>query len=130
MTDYQERGTGPPRRQRPDTDAGAAGGRCEDQPKRNAEACTSVQQLRRRRAASWRLPLLDCGHADPLDCRHTERPPSEKMFDAGREAAEHLLGHGLTPLLSVETRRALWRRGGDDRALVEELHALTGEVVA
>jgi hypothetical protein len=27
-----------------------------------------VVDLRRRRAASRRLPPLDCGHADPLDC--------------------------------------------------------------
>ena len=36
----------------------------------------------------------------------------------------------LTPLLSIDTRRGLWRRGGEDRQLVDRLHALTGEVAS
>ena len=28
-----------------------------------------AEQLRRRRAASWRLPPLGCGHRDPIDGR-------------------------------------------------------------
>jgi hypothetical protein len=48
---------------------------------------------------------------------------SEKMVYGGRAAALHLLNCGLTPLLNIETRRALWRR---DRALAEQLHAAAG----
>ena len=34
------------------------------------------------------------------------------------------------PLLELDTLRALWRRGGDDRVLAERLYELTGGVVA
>lgn len=33
-----------------------------------AEALAYVADLRRRRAASWRLLALECGHRDPIDC--------------------------------------------------------------
>ena len=36
-----------------------------DNPQRNAEGFTAVHDLRRRRAASYRLPPLGCGRADP-----------------------------------------------------------------
>jgi hypothetical protein len=52
------------------------------------------------------------------------------MVDAGRDAARHLLDTGQTPLLELEVLRALWRRGGDDRALAERLHAAAGGQVA
>jgi hypothetical protein len=55
---------------------------------------------------------------------------SERQIDAGRAAAEHLLSQGWVPLLEFEILRALWRRGGHDRALAEELHTLTGGAVA
>jgi hypothetical protein len=51
------------------------------------------------------------------------------MIDASAAAARHLLQRGHTPLLEIEVLQALYRRGGDDRALAEELHELThGEV--
>lgn len=34
----------------------------------------------------------------------------------------HLLRAGRAPLLPLEVRRALWRRGGADRELAELLH--------
>ena len=46
------------------------------------------------------------------------------------DAARHLLAEGLPPLFDRDTVTAIWRRGGDDRALAEALHALTGRVVA
>jgi hypothetical protein len=88
------------------------------------------RQLRRRRAASWRLPPLDCGCRDPWPCRCTEPPLSAKMLDAGRQAAEDILRSGYVPLLQFEVLRALYRRGGSDRALAEQLHELTGGPVA
>jgi hypothetical protein len=49
------------------------------------------------------------------------------MVDAGRAAACHILATtGEVPLLEFEILRALWRRGGADRALAEHLHAATG----
>lgn len=78
----------------------------------------------RRRDAAHRLPVLECGCVDPWRCRHHDGPPSEKMIDAAHQAAQHLLDHGLVALLDIDIQRRLWRRGGDDRRLVSELHAL------
>lgn len=91
----------------------------------NPRLC-AVDALRRRRRASYRCVPLDCGCRDPWPCRCTEPPLSEKFIDAGRDAAQHLLEHGQIPLLEVEVLQALWRRGGDDRALAVELHRLSG----
>jgi hypothetical protein len=90
-------------------------------------AADTVAGLRRRRQASQRLVPLDCGSVDGWTCRFSWPPLSEKMVDGGRAAALHLFNCGLTPLVDVETRRALWRR---DRALAERLHAAAGGEVA
>lgn len=81
--------------------------------------------LRRRRESTYRLPVLECGCADPWTCHHHDGEPSAAMIDAARAAAEHLLGTGLTPLLDLDAQRAMWRRGGDDRRLVSALQSLT-----
>jgi hypothetical protein len=86
----------------------------------------TVAQLRRRRAASCRLPSLDCGCRDPWPCTCTEPPLSEQWITAARFAALHILDAGEIPLLEIETLRALYRRGGMDRSLAEMLHAATG----
>jgi hypothetical protein len=86
--------------------------------------------MKRRRATSRRLVPLDCGCRDPWPCRCTEPPLSERMIDAGRDAALHVLNTGNVPLLEIEVLRALYRRGGDDRALAVELHALAGREAA
>lgn len=84
-------------------------------------------QLGRRRSAAKRLVPLECGCSDPHPCRCTEPPLSEKMIDAGRDAAVHIMDNtGRVPLLQTEVLRALYRRGGDDRVLAEKLHAMTG----
>lgn len=87
-------------------------------------------QLRRRRDASQRVAPLDCGCPDPWPCRCSEPPLSERMIDAGRDAARHLLATGQVPMLKFEVLKALWRRGGDDRALAEQVWTLTGGAVA
>jgi hypothetical protein len=48
------------------------------------------------------------------------------MIDAGRDAALHILAHGNVPVLKFEVLRALWRRGGADRVLAEQLHEACG----
>jgi hypothetical protein len=48
------------------------------------------------------------------------------MVDAGLDAARHILATGQVPLLEFEILRALYQRGGADRALAEQLHAATG----
>lgn len=82
--------------------------------------------LRRRRDASLRLVALDCGCRDPWPCRCTVPPLSDRSVDAGRAAALHVLEQGHVPLLEIEILRALYRRGGLDRQLAEQLHRLTG----
>ena len=84
---------------------------------------------RRRRAASWRLVPLDCGCRDPWPCRCTSPALSDAALDGWRDAANHVLAGGLTPLVPIEVRRALWRRQGADRLLAERLHQACGEVV-
>jgi hypothetical protein len=93
------------------------------------DACQSNNlraQLRRRRDAARRLIPLDCGCTDPWPCRCTQPPLSDRMIDAGRDAALHVLDTGQIPLLELEVLQALYRRGGMDRALAEMLHAAAG----
>ncbi|MGB0972040.1 MAG: hypothetical protein ACPGVG_13925 [Mycobacterium sp.] len=66
-----------------------------------------IRQLRQRRAATYRLPALDCGHVDPLACRNGPDP-----INGYPEAAEHLLTLGLCPAPNLPALRAMWKRGG------------------
>lgn len=98
--------------------------------------CTRVfpqdrsSQLRRRRDASYRLPVLNCGCPDPWPCRCSDPLLSSNMVDAGRDAALHLLKSGAVPVLKFEVLQALWRRGGADRELAERVWDETGGLVA
>lgn len=86
---------------------------------------------KRRHEAARRVVPLDCGCVDPWPCRCTDPPLSEKMIDAGRDAALHILEHSnRIPLLEIEVLQALWRRGSTDRELAELLHQLTAGRVA
>jgi hypothetical protein len=93
-------------------------------------AFDTVAGLHRRRAASRRTPRLDCGCPDPWPCRCSEPPLSEKMIDAGRDAALHLLDSGNVPVLKFETLQALWRRGGADHVLAQKVWDETGGLFA
>jgi hypothetical protein len=78
---------------------------------------------------------LDCGcprgpHTDPIGCSCTSPTISEHQLDGWRDAAIHVLTGGQTPMLPIEVRRALWRRGGTDRDLAEQLHQASGGLVA
>lgn len=86
----------------------------------------ALDQLARRREAANRSVPLDCGRCrDPWTCRCNHPEPSDRMLDAGREAALHLLDAGYLPLLDANTMRGLWRRRGDDRRLAQHIHQLT-----
>lgn len=88
-------------------------------------------QLDRRRDAEWRSMPLGCGCRDPLrcSCYETEPPLSDHALDGWRDAALTVLWNGRVPLLPIEVRRALWKRGGPDRVLAMQLHAACdGEV--
>lgn len=73
---------------------------------------------RKRRQATARLSILECGHADPWICRCREPEPSARQVDAYAAAVHHLnhLGLGAAPLLPE--LRQLWRRGASERQLV------------
>lgn len=83
-----------------------------------------LDQLHRRRCATQRLAVLDCGCADPWTCRCTQHPLTERALDGWRDAAHAVLSEGMKPLVPAEVRRSLWRRGGADRALAEKLTAI------
>ena len=89
---------------------------------------TVAARLHRRRTASWRMPPLDCGCRDTWPCRCTDPPLSVHAVDSWRDAALHITEQGYTPLVPFEVLRALYRRGGADRVLAEQLHQLTGGV--
>ena len=81
----------------------------ETQPHHKAGAAEYIAGLRRRRAASRRLPVLDDGHADPW-CY----PPPQRGYEA---AAAHLLAYGLTPAPNLDAMRRMWRCGGEARRI-------------
>lgn len=91
-----------------------------------------ASQAARRRAAAARSVPLDCGCGcrDPWICRCTQPPLSGHVIDGWRDAAEHVLATGQTPLIPLEVRRALWRRGGHDRQLAELLHDACNGAIA
>lgn len=77
--------------------------------------------LTRRRAASRRLPVLDCGRSDPWhyptlsNPKHVSDLPSEWGERGYAAAAHHLIELGLTPAPNRDGLRRMWRRGGCHR---------------
>ncbi|MCA2253860.1 hypothetical protein JF710_11835 [Mycobacterium intracellulare] len=96
----------------------------------DADQHNGLAGWKRRRHAARRLPPLDCGCPDSWPCGCSEPPLSDKMIDAGRDAALHVLAGDHVPILEFEVLQALWRRGGDDRELAELLYSLTGGTLA
>jgi hypothetical protein len=91
----------------------------------------TLSQMKRRQAAAARLVPLDCGcptgrHSDPLSCLCTFPPLTDDQLDGWKAAALHVLSTSRIPVLPIEVRRALWRRGGRDRVLAERLHEACG----
>ncbi len=67
------------------------------------------KQLRNRRAAAQRLPVLGCGRSDPWHY--------EPMTAGYAAAARHLMEQGLTPAPDVPALQELWQHGGEDQRL-------------
>jgi hypothetical protein len=89
-------------------------------------------QLRRRRAASYRLPVISCGqHRDVIgcDCFDPEPPLSDNAIDGWRAAINRTLPIGPAIVPIVELQR-LWRNGGPDRELAQRVWSETGGLVA
>jgi hypothetical protein len=126
MTDVH-RSLGPPERERPGATASTgpiqkSADTTTDKPKPIAPprlcSADTVAGLARRRQASQRMVLLECGHRDPL-CRCLRPPLSEKQIDAAAAAAVHLLAYGCAPAFDIETLRALCKAG--HHPLVDDL---------
>lgn len=94
----------------------------------SARACSNDTGLpghARWRNQVRRMRRLDCGCRDVCHC--TTPPLSDSQLDGWALAAGYVLATtGQIPMLPVEVLRALYRRGGDDRALAEKLHAAGG----
>jgi hypothetical protein len=79
-----------------------------------AQAAPSVNyrcrsELHRRRSASWRLPVLDSGRADPW---LYEDGPALRGYE---DAALHLMSLGLTPAPDLPALQAMWKAGAESR---------------
>jgi len=74
------------------------------------------------RRAWSRQFFSECGCSVPCRCEYHEKP-TQKRIDGYRAAVEHLEHHGLPAALFTPEARELWKRGGDERALVEKLRA-------
>ncbi|PEG58592.1 hypothetical protein CQY21_21580 [Mycolicibacterium boenickei] len=79
--------------------------------------------LDRRRKAAHRCQPLECGCQDPWICRCHDPELTDQQIEAAINAAELLLQHGLMPLFTIPTRRALWRVGRRDLATLTEVVA-------
>lgn len=87
---------------------------------------SGVAGWERRRRAARRVEPWDCGCSDPWTHRCLDPAPSDRMVEAGRDAALHLLADGYVPLLKADVLQSLSRRGGDDRRLAELLFEAAG----
>ena len=101
---------------------------------RTADATPTTRSLknnRQRTRNAWRRrPWLDCGCSGDT-CHCTTPPLSDYQLDGWADCARYIMDtSGCIPLLPIEVLRALYRRGGDDRVLAEQLHAAGGGVVA
>jgi hypothetical protein len=76
------------------------------------QSSTIALQLRRRRAASYRLPPLHDGHRDPWQPwrpHHTTQVQTQGAI----AAANHLLAEDLPPLFDADTITAIGRSDDD-----------------
>ena len=87
------------------------------------------ERLSRLRRAHRRSAPLDCGCK--WTCWCTMPPLSDHQLDGWALAADYVMATtGCAPRLPLEVLRALYRRGGDDRALAVKLHGAAGGAIA
>ena len=104
------RENGPPEREEPGPTPGKTGPnhKALAAPPANTDDPTAIaRQLRHRRGASYRLPVLESGRADPWFYE-----PTSASYEA---AATHLLECGLTPAPNREGLQAMRTRGAHHR---------------
>lgn len=80
-----------------------------------------IAGLRRRRAATYRLPQLECGCVETWPHKCDSQEPSEQSVDGYAAAARHLLDYSLLPAPQLAEMRRLWNRKGRDRQLVQHI---------
>jgi hypothetical protein len=80
-----------------------------------------IAGIRRRRAATYRLPRRDCGCVDPWTCRCDDRGPSDRMVAAYEAAAETLLNEGFAPAPFLPEMRAMWSKSNRSREMVRTI---------
>jgi hypothetical protein len=108
-------GNGPPKEDRPPENRKPINSLCSHHATPTGNDGTAVaRRLRLRRAASYRLPVLESARSDPWH------------YDAsgigGYEAATaHLLEVGLTPAPDLDGLRVMRRRGGRHRRTAETI---------
>jgi hypothetical protein len=88
--------------------AWAAGGTA-DERSTDPDPVTYPARLRLRRAASYRLPVLESGRSDPW--HYDELPLTDHQLDAWQATVVHLRGHGFEAIVPVAVWRALRERG-------------------
>jgi hypothetical protein len=80
-----------------------------DERSADPDSVTYPAQLRRRREASWRLPVLESGRSDPW---HYDDPPlTDHQLDAWDATIHHLATFYLPAIVPAPVRRALRERG-------------------
>jgi hypothetical protein len=112
-------------------DSGATKPPNEDKPNPSRRHCgaETLAGLQRRHGAARRLPPISrCGCIrDPDHDRHRCGDAiTETMVDGYRDAVLHLRHLGLLAAPLQPEVQMLWRRGGDDRRLAQELYQLAG----
>lgn len=70
-----------------------------------AQSSDYLAALRCRRATSRRLPILDCGRADPW--HYDEVPLTEHQVDAWERAVAHLTAAGFRAIIPAEILEGL-----------------------
>ena len=80
-----------------------------------------MRPYRNRHQAAVRLPQLGCGCRDPWLCRCDAPEPSEKAVEGYAATVELLHSLGYPPAPLVAEMRALWRRGRDERRMVQQV---------
>jgi hypothetical protein len=88
-----------------------------------------LAQLQRRHAAAKRIPGTDplspaerpLGREREHPRSNVDPPLTSHQLDSWAIVARHVLDAGYMPLVPLDVRRSLWRRGGTDRRLAELL---------
>ena len=95
-------------------------GRCRAEPQRRAGDSVSTAVQRERQRYYWRRRAwLDCGHTD-CRCESHDNPTPQRVEGYAR-AIEYLAAHGCVAAAFTPELRELWRRGGAERDLAENV---------